>query len=309
MNLKQMNVFREVMLTGSVSEAARNLNRTQPAISHTLAMLEDDLGMKLFERRRGRLQPVPEAQYLFEECDTILSRVETVNQNMKRMRSLETGELRIVSMPGPAAILLPRMICEQFGANPDVHVTLLTRSSDAVVQLVSAQQFDIGVADHNPERDVEAALIGSKTFSFDCLCALRSDDPLAGLDIVTPKDLSGKAMAALIPEHQSHRRTREIFEAEKAEWNVRFVGQFFLPLLTYVQSGYAAAIVDPLTAESWRSSTTAPEEIVFRPFAPVVVFEADILTPAYRPDSLLAQAFSSRLESLLQSISRSAIKV
>ena len=48
MNLKQMAAFRELMLTGSVSEAARNLNRTQPSVSHMIATLEDDLGMKLF---------------------------------------------------------------------------------------------------------------------------------------------------------------------------------------------------------------------------------------------------------------------
>ena len=68
MNLKQMTAFREVVLTGSVSEAARNLNRTQPSVSHMIATLEDSLGLKLFVRRNGRLHPVPEAMYLLEEC-------------------------------------------------------------------------------------------------------------------------------------------------------------------------------------------------------------------------------------------------
>ncbi|MEM7213858.1 MAG: LysR family transcriptional regulator, partial [Pseudomonadota bacterium] len=156
MDLKGMAVFREVMLTGSVSEAARNLNRTQPSVSHTIAKLEDELGMQLFERRRGRLHPVPEAQYLFSECDKVLTRVSSVSQNMKRMKAMETGELRVVSMPGPAAVLLPRMICDHVGKHPDINATLLTRSSDAVTQLVASQQFDIGVADHDPDRELEA---------------------------------------------------------------------------------------------------------------------------------------------------------
>ena len=54
MNLKQLSAFREVMLTGSVSEAARNLYRSQPAISSLIAGLEDDIGFKLFARRGGR---------------------------------------------------------------------------------------------------------------------------------------------------------------------------------------------------------------------------------------------------------------
>ena len=44
LNLKQLSAFREVMLTGSVSEAARNLYRTQPAISSMIAGLEENIG-------------------------------------------------------------------------------------------------------------------------------------------------------------------------------------------------------------------------------------------------------------------------
>ena len=48
MNSKQLTVFHEVMRCGSFSEAARNLNRTQPAISAMVANLEQELGYKLF---------------------------------------------------------------------------------------------------------------------------------------------------------------------------------------------------------------------------------------------------------------------
>ncbi len=58
LNLKQLSAFREVMLTGTVSEAARNLYRTQSAISSLIAGLEDDIGFKHFARRGGRLHPV-----------------------------------------------------------------------------------------------------------------------------------------------------------------------------------------------------------------------------------------------------------
>lgn len=295
MDLKSMATFREVMLTGSVSEAARNLNRTQPSVSHAIAKLEDELGMKLFERRRGRLHPVPEAQYLFSECDQMLTRVSSVSQNMKRIKTMETGELRVVSMPGPAAVLLPRMICDHVGDQPNVKVTLLTRSSDAVTQLVGSQQFDIGVADHDPSRQEEAALVTARTYSFDCVCAVSADDPLAAGDVLTPADLCGKPMAALFPEHRSHSATRRVFDATGADLNLRFIGQFFLPLLTYVEAGHAGLILDPLTAESWRVSARNPESIVFRKFEPAVIFEVDVLTPGYRPQSLLAEAFADRL--------------
>ncbi len=63
------------MLTGNVSQAARNLHRTQPSISALISGLEQELGMRLFERRKGQLHPVPEARYLLEETIAILDKI------------------------------------------------------------------------------------------------------------------------------------------------------------------------------------------------------------------------------------------
>ncbi len=68
MDLRKLEAFREVMLTGSVTEAARNMGRTQPAVSNLIAGLENCVGYKLFERRGGRLHPVPEAHFLLAEA-------------------------------------------------------------------------------------------------------------------------------------------------------------------------------------------------------------------------------------------------
>ncbi|AZV80881.1 LysR family transcriptional regulator (plasmid) [Parasedimentitalea marina] len=64
MNFKQLTAFREVMLTGSISEAARNLLRTQPAISSLISGMEEEIGVKLFVRQGARVHPTPEAHYL-----------------------------------------------------------------------------------------------------------------------------------------------------------------------------------------------------------------------------------------------------
>ena len=67
MNLKQLSAFREVMLTGTVSEAARNLYRTQPAISALIAGLEDDIGD--VSAMTARVPPGPNRRArVFEKC-------------------------------------------------------------------------------------------------------------------------------------------------------------------------------------------------------------------------------------------------
>lgn len=64
MRLRHIEVFNAVMLTGSVSAAARLMNVTQPAVSRILAHAELQLGFALFHRLKGRLVPTTEAQTL-----------------------------------------------------------------------------------------------------------------------------------------------------------------------------------------------------------------------------------------------------
>lgn len=302
MNIKQMTALRELMVTGSVSEAARNLNRTQPSISHLIATLEADLGITLFERRGGRLHPVPEAHYLFNECQDLLHRLDTINQNMKRIKEMERGELRIVSMPGPSVFLLPDLVSQHVGGQAEVKVTLLSRSSDAVFQMVGAQQFDLGVADHDPKRVVEASLVKTDVFRFECLCALHADDPLAARPVIKPQDLDQKPLATLYQHHRNFELIAEAFASMGCEMNLRFVTQYFIPLLTYVERGLASAIVDPLTVETYRGFRGDTGSIVFVPFKPTIEFRVAMLTPAYRQPSLLASAFIQRLTEEFQRI-------
>ena len=61
-------------------------------------------------RRAGRLHPVPEAHYLYDEAEKILERLGSAERVLKSMRDLERGVLRVVTMPGPSVFLLPQLI-------------------------------------------------------------------------------------------------------------------------------------------------------------------------------------------------------
>src|SRR5690625_2462573 len=69
MHFKQLEAFRAVMLTGSMSAAVREIHTSQPNISRLIAQLEMHTGFKLFERVAGRLLPTPEDQAFFRDVD------------------------------------------------------------------------------------------------------------------------------------------------------------------------------------------------------------------------------------------------
>jgi len=292
MNIVHLLAFREVMLSGSVSQAARNLGRTQPAISTAIAALESEMGMQLFERRSRRLHPVPEAHYLLAEVTDILDKLDTTRQNLRSLKALTRGELRIVAMPGPSVFLVPRLVSRLTSGREDIRVTILTRSSPQVHQLISTQAYDLGIADLGAQFGGKSQLVASLPSSTRCLCAVPAGDPLAGRDVITPADLDGRPMAALHQSHSTHRDTRAAFDAMGAAFDLRYETQYFIPLLNFVELGLACAVVDVLSAESYAAYRCLDRQgVVFRPFQPDIAADFNILTPAHRPPSHLASAF------------------
>lgn len=302
MNVKQLLAFREVMLTGSVSEAARNLNRTQPAVSAQIANLEADIGLKLFVRRDGRLHPVPEAQFLLAEAGEILERLNDVQRTLTSVRDLKAGTIRIAAMPGPSVFLLPALISRFVEQREGIVTTLISRSSFQVQQVLSAQQYDVGLADMQPGEDPRNPLVHHDILDYRCLCAVPADDPLAAQDGVTAQDLDGKPLATLYEEHATTSQIATIFERLGLRMNRRFETQYFIPSLTFVERRQAYAIVDPLTVASYHLYRGDQGGIAFRPFTPAIAFAASLITPAHRPLSKVATAFIAFLKTELQGL-------
>ena len=308
LKVNQLMAFNEVMLTVSVSEAARHLHRTQSSVSATIAGIEEELGMQLFERKGGRLHPVPEAQYLHNECGEILRRLETVSENMHRMKSLQTGELHIASMPGPSVFFLPNLIARHCASQPDVSSNLVSRSSEGVYRLMSGQRYDVGLADYIPELSSEGSLVDTEVFEFRCLCALPENHRLCDRETVTPDDLEGQALATLGREHAVFDEVARIFAQAGSTPSVRYMTQYFLSLLNYVEHGLACAVVDPISAESYRLYNKGASSLRFKPLEPTAYFRMAMLTPKHRPRSMIAKHFTSHLKATLNSIRDSRLK-
>ena len=71
LTLRQVEVIRAVMMTGTIQGAAGFLNVSPPGVSRLLKHTEETLGLRLFERRAGLFAPAPEAAPVFEQLQQI----------------------------------------------------------------------------------------------------------------------------------------------------------------------------------------------------------------------------------------------
>jgi DNA-binding transcriptional LysR family regulator len=306
MNLRQLEAFHEVMVSGSVSAAARNLARSQPAISALIAALEDSVGCPLFERRGGRLHPLAEAHFLFEESRDIPERIERLRLTMRGAREAQRSTLRIASMPGPAVTWVPDLMSRFAAANPDVRFVMLSRASTVLRQLIANQSVDVAIIDLGVDESIlEKPLVEAERYTMNCVCAVRGDDPLADKEIISPRDLDSRPMALLLPNHLVNRRCRKAFHDAGAALNTRFQTESFIPHLTLVENGSACSILSPLTAAAYAIQSGNSGKVVFRPMSVPIIMEFALITPTFAPPHDLAAAF---LETVSDEIADIAIR-
>jgi DNA-binding transcriptional LysR family regulator len=146
LNLRQIEVFRAIMLTGSISRAAALLRVSQPAVSRLMAYAEQRLGLTLFERIKGRLHPTPEAKRLFIEVDVVYQAFQRVNEVADDLVENRTGHLRIVCSSHLGQSLIPKAIGRFYERFSEVRIILHTMAPSQLMQAVLMQQADLGVA-------------------------------------------------------------------------------------------------------------------------------------------------------------------
>ena len=302
LSLRQLVVFREVMRCGSVSGAAKVLHRTQPALSSMLASMENELGFQLFLRKGNRLIPKPEAHFFREEVERVLDNFAQAVRLMGDVSRLETGQLRIACMPAASFFLVPQLVAEFARRRPQVRISLQSSPSTVVHDWVASQQFDLGIAEVPQERD---SLV-IETIETECVCAVPAADPLAKRRVLTPKDLSGRPMASMFAEHFTHRETVRAFEDAGARFRQRFELRAFVPGFLFVEQALTYCICDPISAASYRIYRGDGGSIVFRPFRPVIAYPFAILSPRFKPRSLLADEFCRSLKERILGLIREA---
>src|SRR6185369_588959 len=124
LNLRQIEVFRAVMVSGSISGASKLLYVSQPAISRLMSHTEQRLGLELFRRTKGRLYPTPEARRLLGEVNVVYEGIERVNEIAEDLAANRTGSLRITCSPNLGQTVLPRAIASFRAAHPAVRVVV-----------------------------------------------------------------------------------------------------------------------------------------------------------------------------------------
>src|SRR5918997_5577892 len=126
MDTRQLAAFCAVVERGSFSQAAERLGVTQPAVSLQIRSLEKRLGQQLLDRSGRRVEPTEAGVRLYRGAQRLLALEEQLLDEVAGEGEGElAGQLQIGASTGPAAIVVPPLLCEFQRLHPAVHVSLV----------------------------------------------------------------------------------------------------------------------------------------------------------------------------------------
>ncbi|MDR2055218.1 MAG: LysR family transcriptional regulator [Desulfovibrio sp.] len=149
MELYDLRAFVSVVEHGSVTRAARELNRVPSGITTRIMQLEDYLGVKLFLREKKRLLITPLGQTFYEHAKRVLDLMSEGERQVKNAGP--GGKLRIGAMESTAAVRLPERLAALHNFHPAIELELITGTSRGLYQRLLENQLDVIFAADVPQ--------------------------------------------------------------------------------------------------------------------------------------------------------------
>lgn len=151
MDTRQLAAFCAVVERRSFSQAAEQLGVTQPAVSLQVRALEKRLGTQLLDRSGRRVEPTEAGRRLYRGAQRLLTlEAQVLDELAAEAEGELTGALAIGASTGPAAIVVPQLLCEFQEAHPGVRVALEVHDTRTVVELVSERRLELGIVGAAP---------------------------------------------------------------------------------------------------------------------------------------------------------------
>ncbi len=288
MRLRHIEVFNAVMLTGSVTAAARMINVTQPAVSRTLKHAELQLGFALFQRVGGRLQPTAEAQALYPLVERLFTQLEDVQRLSVSLRSGRAQtELRVLTVLALSYEVFPRAVQLFRQKHPRVVVHHQALHSPQIIASLVLQEADLG---YTFSAVSHPALVQEQIGERRVVCVapkgMLGRRPLAAGSVAL-SDLAGLPVIGLDGRDPLGITLGQVFREHGVRLNEVMSVQTYHAALAMAHHGLGVALVESCTAAS--ADRGLVDVLAVEPAIPTGIHA---LRPASSPNSLIARYFT-----------------
>lgn len=249
---RRLRVLQAVAREGSLSAAARVLDYTQPAISHQIARLEDELGTPLLLRTGRGVRLTEAGEALVVHADAVLALLATAQDEIAAIAGLRAGRVRLAAFPSASATLVPAAASAVKATHPGITVSLVEAEPPQALSLLRAGEVDLAVAfEYDSGRESDLTRV-----------PLTEDE----LFLVLPKAPPGGGPVAIASLREEtwiagcERCRRELLDLAAAagfEPRIAFATDDYVTVQALVAAGLGVALLPSLALRAARRSDVA----------------------------------------------------
>ena len=242
MKLFQLRLLKTLLNNGmNVSRAAEQHFIVQSAVSRQLALLEEELGMPLFERKGKRLvEPTPVCKMIAKELDHIEQSLGNIRALADDYRTQTRGELRVATTHTQARYFLPDVMLEFRQRYPDVAIHFLQGNPAELVRMLHEGKADIAVCTEELHEDPE--LESRKCYDWNHGVVIPAHHPLAEGNI-TLERLAAYPVLTYIFGFTGRSKIHDAFLQAGLKLDVTFAATDTDVIISYVRLGFGAGII------------------------------------------------------------------
>lgn len=298
LNLRQIEAFKAVIEYGTVSRAAEMINISQPAMSKLVAHLEDDTGLRLFDRVKGRLVATRRGMRLYEEIDRIFAGVRQIENAVEAIRRDEQSRLLIGVMPALSGSFIQQATSRFQASQPGVFCSVQSRSSQWIADGLVSRKLDVGFTVAPVDNPY---VVSEPLMAHPLVCILPLGHPLAEKSVITPRDLDGVAFVSFDPESFTSRRIGHVFAAEGVAPDIVMVVSISPTLCEFVAAGAGVSLVHPSAVGGLRG------RVAIRSFEPAVQLDYQLCRIRDSRNARLVEAFLEGARHAAAEVSRTIL--
>lgn len=182
MTLFSYEIFDAVARQGSFNKAAQQLHLTPSAISHAIAVMEEELGFALFTRGKSGVTMTTYGSSLYPAIRAVLNSDEALKQSVARLNGLEKGKVKLGTFNSICACVLPGLLKSFQNLYPQIEVEVFQGTYDDVKEWLRSGQVDIGFLSSSCAEEFELTEILREPM----VCVAPQDWPSPPEGVMTP---------------------------------------------------------------------------------------------------------------------------
>ena len=191
MSQKDLETVRLIAANGSLTETARLMHVSQPAISQRLAAIEDRIGVRLFIRRNGSMRATAAAERLAAAASTIDRVLNHAIDDVRSLLGQREQQLRITTQCYTCYRWMSFVIREMLAQFPDLNVDVVPEAIEDPYGAIERDEIDIAIISHP---DASSLLRPVELFRDELFAVMRHDHPLAARKFLNPENFRDEAL-------------------------------------------------------------------------------------------------------------------